>query len=70
MCLSVPVKILGVKNKKAIVNLGGKKKEFSVDLVPEIKKDDYCLISNGFIIKKISAEEAEKTLKILKEGNS
>jgi hydrogenase expression/formation protein HypC len=69
MCLSIPVKILEIKNKKAIVILGGDKKEFGIDLVPEIKKDDYCLISNNFIIKKISAEEAEETLRILKEGN-
>ena len=68
MCLSVPVKILEIKNNKAIVNFGGENKEFGTGLVPEIKKDDYCLISNGFIIKKVSAEEAEEIIKIIKEG--
>ena len=68
MCLSVPVKILEIRNNKAIVNFGGENKEFGTDLVPEIKKDDYCLISNGFIIKKVSAEEAEEIIKIIKEG--
>ncbi|MDP2947276.1 MAG: HypC/HybG/HupF family hydrogenase formation chaperone [Nanoarchaeota archaeon] len=69
MCLSIPVKILEVRNKKAIVILGSDRKELGIDLVPEIKKDDYCLISNGFIIKKISSKEAEEIFKILKEGN-
>jgi hydrogenase expression/formation protein HypC len=68
MCLSIPVKILEIKNKKAIVNLGGENKEFGIDLVPDIEKDDYCLISNGFIVKKILAEEAEEIIKIIKEG--
>lgn len=64
MCLSIPVKILEIKNKKAIVSLGGENKEFGIDLVPEVQKDDYCLVSNGFIVKIISAEEAEEIFKI------
>ncbi len=66
MCLSIPVKVLEIKNNKAIVVLGGEKKEFGIELVPEIKKDDYCLINNGFVVKKISAKEAEEVFKILK----
>jgi len=66
MCLSIPIKILEIKNNKAIADFMGKKEEFGIDLVKDIKVDDYALASNGFIVKKISAEEAEEILKIIK----
>lgn len=67
MCLSVPVRVLEIKNNKAVVSIGGKNQEMGIDLVPEIRENDYCLVSNGFVVKKISAEEAEETFKIIKE---
>ncbi len=75
MCLSIPVKILQIeKNNKAIAvypeqSRGnfGKRQKVDIQLVKSIKRGDYGLISNGFIIKKISANEAEGILNILKE---
>jgi hydrogenase assembly chaperone HypC/HupF len=66
MCLSVPIKILKIKNNKAIAGFMGKKEEFDIGLVPDIKIHDYALASNGFIVKKISDEEAEQIFKIIK----
>jgi len=68
MCLSVPVKILEIKNNKAIADFMGKKEEFGIDLVKDIKINDYALASNGFIVKKISAKEAGEILDIIKGG--
>lgn len=70
MCLSIPVKILEIKNNKAIVNLGSENKELDISLVPETKEGDYCLISNGFVVKKISQQEAEEIFNILNPANS
>jgi len=67
MCLSVPVKILEIRDKKAIVETSDGKKEFDIQLLPDIKIGDYGLVSNGFIVKKVSAQEAEEVFKILKE---
>jgi len=72
MCLSVPVKILEIKNNKAIVDSGSIHNELDVSLVPDIKEGDYCLISNGFVVKRISSREAQEIFNILKlkrEGN-
>lgn len=66
MCLSVPVKILKLKKNKAIADFMGKNEEFDIGLVPDIKINDYALASNGFIIKKISNQEAEEIFKIIK----
>lgn len=65
MCLSIPVKILEIKDKKAIAETSDGKKEFDIQLLPDIKTGDYGLVSNGFIVKKITAEEAEGIFKIL-----
>jgi len=67
MCLNIPAKILEIKNNKAIADFNGKKEEVDTELVKDIKTGDYAIINNGFIIKKISAKEAEKTLKILRK---
>lgn len=67
MCLSIPAKILEIKdNNKAIADFSGKREEVDIQLVREAKKGDYGLISNGFLIKKISAKEAEEIFEIIK----
>ena len=67
MCLSIPAKVLEIKeNKKAVADFLGKKQEVDIQLVGDIKIGDYGLISNGFIIKKISAKEAEEIFKVIK----
>lgn len=66
MCLTIPAKILKVKkNNKAIANSFGKKQEIDTQLIKDIRVGDYGLISNGFIIKKISTKEAKDILKIM-----
>jgi len=66
MCLTVPVIILELKkNNKAIADIFGKKQEIDTKLINDIKTGDYGIISNGFIIKKISTKEAEEILKII-----
>ena len=64
MCLTIPVRVVEVKRNKAVINLFGKKQEVDIQLV-KVKKGDYGLISNGFLIKKISVKEAEKIINII-----
>jgi len=64
MCLSIPAKILELKeNNKAIADFNGRKEEVGIDLAKDIRVGDYAIISNGFIIKKISARELKRSLK-------
>lgn len=72
MCLTIPVKILEIKGNKAIAvypeqgrGNKGKKEKVDTQLVDKIKKGDYGLISNGFLIKKVSAKEAEEIFNII-----
>jgi len=66
MCLSIPAKILSIKNNKAIADFQGKREEVDIQLVEDIKIGDFALISNGFIIKKIPSKEAEEIFRAIR----
>ena len=67
MCLAVPGKILSIKNSNAEVDFSGVRREVSLDLVPDAKKNDYVLVHAGFAIQVLEPKEAEETLKLFKE---
>ncbi len=67
MCLSIPGKVISVEGDKAVVSVGGTKYEASLQLLDDVKVDDYVLVHTGFAIQKISQEEAEETLRLFDE---
>jgi len=70
MCLSIPAKVIDIDGEIAEVSIGGTVFKAGLQLVENIKPGDYILLHAGFAIQKISSEEAEETLKLLKEmGN-
>lgn len=67
MCLSVPAKVIEIEKNLATVELGGTKTKVSLDLVEDIKINDYVLVHTGFALQKIDEEEAERTLELFDE---
>jgi hydrogenase expression/formation protein HypC len=67
MCLSIPSRVISINGNKAIVSVGGTEYEASLQLVEDIKVDDYVLLHTGFAIQKISEEDARETFKLLRE---
>ena len=67
MCLSIPSKVLSIQDDKAIVSVAGTEYEASLQLVEDVEVNDYVLLHTGFAIQKISEEEAEETLRLLRE---
>lgn len=67
MCLSIPSRVLSINGDKAVVSVGGTEYEASLQLVEDIKVNDYVLLHTGFAIQKISEEDAIETLKLLRE---
>ncbi len=67
MCLSIPAKVISIKDGMAIVSVGGTEYEASLQLLDDVKVDDYILLHTGFAIQKISEEEAIETLKVFEE---
>jgi hydrogenase expression/formation protein HypC len=67
MCLSIPSKVLSINGDKAIVSVGGTEYEASLQLVEDVEIGDYVLLHTGFAIQKISEEDANETMKLLRE---
>lgn len=71
MCLAVPGKIIetyeagGLKMGK--VDFGGVVREACLAYVPEAEVGDYTVIHVGFAISRLSEEEAEESLGLLRE---
>ena len=67
MCLGIPMKVIKINDGLGIVEIGGVKREISLQLVEDIKLGDYVIIHAGFAIQKLNEEEAEETLSLLRE---
>lgn len=67
MCLGVPAKIEKIDGDFAIADFNGIKRKISIQLTPDIKKGQYCLVHAGFAIEKITDEYAEELKGYLNE---
>jgi len=67
MCLAVPLKIISIKGKMGIGELGGVKKKISLMLLDKVRVGDYVLLHAGFAINKLETKEAEELLQLLRE---
>jgi hydrogenase expression/formation protein HypC len=68
MCLAIPMKIVEIEGNRGIVEYTGIKREVGLDLLEDVKVDDWVIIHTGFAISKLNEEEAQETLSLLKEG--
>jgi len=67
MCVAIPARIKAIEGSLADVEVGGVLRKISVQLTPEVKKDDYVLVHAGFAIHIIDEQEAQETLKVFEE---
>ena len=68
MCLALPAHVVELlSGQRVVVDLGGVRKEVSIDLVDDAQVDDYVIIHVGYAIGKIDPEEAQRTLALFAE---
>lgn len=72
MCLAIPGKIVEIvdqENRIAKVEVGGVKRNVNIGMLEEdeVRVGDYVLIHVGFAMSKVDEQEAEETLRVLKE---
>ena len=67
MCLAIPAQVKSIDGQQAVVEIGGVTRRASIQLTPEVKVGDYVLLHTGYAINIIDPEEAEETLKLLRE---
>jgi len=69
MCLAVPAQVKSIHDHEAEVEIGGTSYRASIWLTPEVKIGDYVLLHTGYAISVIDEEEAQETLRLLREIN-
>jgi hydrogenase expression/formation protein HypC len=72
MCLAIPgkiVEIVDADNQIAKVEVGGVKRNVNIGMLgkDEAQVGDYVLIHVGFAMSKVDEQQAEETLRVLKE---
>ncbi len=68
MCLGVPMQVKTIENEVAICEIDDVQREASLMMLDDVKIGDYVLIHAGFAIEKIDDDEAQLTLKALREA--
>ncbi len=68
MCLGVPMQVKTIENDLATCEIDGVQREASLMMIDDVQIGDYVLIHAGFAIEKIDEEEAQLTLKALREA--
>jgi len=67
MCLAIPMVLTERGELDGVVELDGVRRTVSLMLLPEARVGDHLLIHAGFAIGSVDAEEAARTLEILRE---
>ncbi len=67
MCLAIPALIKSIDGVEAEAEIGGISRRISLQLTPEARVGDYAIVHTGYAISIMDQEEAEETLKILRE---
>ncbi len=68
MCLAVPSKIIEINGDMGIIDVYGVKREVSLHMIEDPGIGEYVIVHAGFAINKIDPDEAQETLRILKEA--
>ena len=67
MCLGIPVKVVEIKGKQGVGDIGGVKREVDLRFLEDVKVGDYVILHAGFAIQKLNEEDAKETLSLLEK---
>jgi len=71
MCLAVPGKVLEIDRAAAplmgTVDFAGVQKQICLEWVPEVQIGNYVIVHVGFALNTVDEQEAEETLRMLKQ---
>ncbi len=67
MCLAIPMELKERSELEGVVELDGVRRRVSLMLLPEAEVGEHLLIHAGYAIGAVDAEEAAKTLELLRE---
>ncbi|MCD6506761.1 HypC/HybG/HupF family hydrogenase formation chaperone [Candidatus Poribacteria bacterium] len=66
MCMAVPMRVVEIHGDLGIVELGGVRREVSLQLLEDVRENDYVIVHAGFAIEKLDEEAAGETLELFR----
>ena len=68
MCLAIPAEVVQIEDEMATVRIGDALRKASLMLLPEpAQLGDYLIIHAGFALHKVDPQEAQESLRLLRE---
>ncbi len=68
MCLGVPMRVVSVGEDGVVAEIDGVRKDASLMLLDEeVKEGDFIIVHAGFAISKLDEEDAQETLRLMRE---
>lgn len=68
MCLAIPAEVVLIEDEMATVRIGDALRKASLMLLPEpAQLGDYLIIHAGFALHKVDPQEAQESLRLLRE---
>ncbi|HID57146.1 TPA: HypC/HybG/HupF family hydrogenase formation chaperone [Candidatus Poribacteria bacterium] len=67
MCMAVPMRVIQINGDFGVVELGGVRREVSLQLVEDVRENDYVIVHAGFAIEKLDEEAARETLELFRQ---
>ncbi len=66
MCLSVPLKVIKINGKQAVVRSRGHVHKVDLSLLKNVKQGDYILVHGDLAINKVNKSDVSRILKLVK----
>lgn len=67
MCVGLAARVVNVKDGTAVIDAGGAKRDVSAELLEDLEPGDYVMVHAGVAIAKITDDDADETMDILKK---
>lgn len=68
MCLGVPMRVVSVGEEGVVAEIDGVRKDASLMLLDEeVREGDFIIVHAGFAISKLDEEDAQETLRLMRE---
>ena len=67
MCVGFAARVVNVKDGTAVIDAGGAKRDVSAELLEDLEPGDYVMVHAGVAIAKITDDDADETMGILKK---
>jgi hydrogenase expression/formation protein HypC len=69
MCLAIPTRVVErLSTERAIVELGGVRREISLALLDDVAPGDYVIVHAGFALTRLDPDEARRTLELFAQA--